>query len=154
MINLNILALTKLTKLFLPQMIESKKGRIMNVASTAAFVPGPLMSVYYSTKAYVLSFSEAIANELKGTGVTVTTLCPGPTKSGFQSVAAMEKSKLMTAMGSIPDSKQVAEYGYKKMMSGQTVAIEGFGNNLLTFVVRFIPRGLVTAMVRSISEEK
>jgi len=94
MINLNITALTHLTHLFLPAMIKNNFGKILNVASTAAFQPGPTMSVYFATKAYVLSFSEAIANELKGTGVTVTALCPGATSTGFKKAAALEKSQL------------------------------------------------------------
>ncbi|MCA9929933.1 MAG: SDR family oxidoreductase, partial [Anaerolineales bacterium] len=93
MMQVNMVALTHLTHLFLPGMVERGYGRILNIASTAAFQPGPLMAVYYATKAYVLSFSEAIANELDGTGVTVTALCPGPTESGFQARAAMEDSK-------------------------------------------------------------
>src|SRR5216684_4294091 len=94
MIQVNITALTHLTNLALPQMIKRERGRIMNVASTAAFQPGPLMAVYYATKAYVLSFSEALANEVHGTGVSVTALCPGPTASGFQAGAAMNDSRL------------------------------------------------------------
>ena len=94
MIQLNITSLTALTKLLLPGMLERRAGRILNVASTASFFPGPLMAVYYATKAYVLSFSEAISNELEGTGVTVTALCPGPTASGFQAAANLEESKL------------------------------------------------------------
>ena len=90
MIQVNIVALTELTKRLLPAMVSRKSGRILNVASTAAFFPGPLMAVYYATKAYVLSFSEAIAAELEGSGVTVTALCPGPTASGFQAVARLE----------------------------------------------------------------
>ncbi len=95
MINLNIIALTSLTRLYLPEMTKRRSGKIMNVASTAAFQPGPTMAVYYATKAYVLHFSEAIANELKGSGVTVTVLCPGATESGFQAAADMQESKLV-----------------------------------------------------------
>src|SRR2546421_139562 len=102
MIQVNIAALTHLTKRFLPGMLARRAGRVLNVASTAAFVPGPFMAVYYATKAYVLSFSEALANELAGTGVTVTVLCPGPTESGFQKKANMEDSKLFS--GKIMDA--------------------------------------------------
>ena len=95
MIQVNIVALTELTKAFLPGMPARRSGRILNLASTAAFLPGPLMAVDYATKAYVLSFSEAIATELEGTGVTVTALCPGPTASGFQAAARLETSRLI-----------------------------------------------------------
>jgi uncharacterized protein len=151
-INLNITALTQLTHLFLPGMVQRKNGKVLNVASTAAFQPGPTMSVYYATKAYVLHFSEAIANELENTGVTVTALCPGPTESGFQSAAAMEQSKLVKGK-KLPTSKQVAEYGYAAMMKGKKVAIHGIMNYLLANSVRFSPREMVLKMVRSIQDK-
>lgn len=152
MIDLNIRALTELTKLFLPGMIARRYGRIMNVASTAAFQPGPLMAVYYATKAYVLSFSEAIASELEGTGVTVTALCPGPTESGFQKAAALEESKLFKGK-KLPASREVAEYGYKAMMKGKRVAIHGTMNWLMANSVRFTPRKLVTSVVHSMQKK-
>lgn len=151
MINLNMLTLTHLTHLFLPDMLKRKSGRIMNVASTAAFQPGPLMSVYYASKAYVLFFSEAIANELEGTGVTVTALCPGPTKSGFQKTANVEHSKMLNA-DSIPTSKEVAEYGYKAMMKGKRVAIHGLFNKELAFVSRRAPKKFMLNTVRKLNE--
>src|SRR6266513_456402 len=95
MIQVNIAALTHLTKLFMPAMIKARAGRVLNVASTAAFQPGPLMAVYYATKAYVLSFSEALADELRNTGVKVTALCPGPTATGFADAAGMAESHLV-----------------------------------------------------------
>ncbi len=95
MMELNVGTLTRLTRAYLPGMLARGAGRVMNIASTAAFLPGPLMAVYYATKAYVLSFSEALAEETRGTGVTVTALCPGPTASGFQAGAAMEDSRLV-----------------------------------------------------------
>jgi len=150
---LNILALTHLTKLFVKDMVIRKKGKILNVASTAAFQPGPLMAVYYATKAFVLFLSEAIANELKGSGVTITALCPGPTESGFQSAASMEESKLVKNK-KLPTSKQVAEYGYKAMMKGKRVAIHGLINKIMTFSLRLTPRKLVTNVVRKLSEKK
>jgi uncharacterized protein len=153
MINVNMLALTQLTRLFLPGMVERKSGRIMNVASTAAFQPGPLMSVYYATKAYVLYFSEAIANELEGTGVTVTALCPGPTKSGFQKAANVEHSKMFNKE-SIPSSKKVAEYGYKAMMKGKRVAIQGVVNKELVFFSRHAPKKFVLNTVKKVNESK
>ena len=147
MINLNITTLTYLTRLFLPGMEQRKFGKIMNVASTAAFQPVPTMSVYASTKSYVLHFSEAISNELEGTGVTVTALCPGATESGFQKAAAMEESKLVKGK-KLPTAKEVAEYGYKAMMDGKVVAIHGLKSKLLVFGSRFSPRFLVLKIAR------
>lgn len=147
MINLNILALTTLTRLYLPQMIKRGSGKIMNVASTAAFQPGPTMAVYYATKAYVLHFSEAIANELKGTGVSVTALCPGATESGFQAAADMHESKLVKGK-KLPSSKEVALYGYKSMMNNKSVAIHGFRNYIMANSVRFAPRSAVVKIAK------
>ena len=153
MINVNISALTYLTRLFMPAMVKNGFGRIMNVASTAAFQPGPTMSVYYATKAYVLHFSEAIGNELEGTGVKVTALCPGATQSGFQSVAGMEESKLVKGR-KLPSSREVAEYGYKAMMKGKAVAIPGVLNYLMAQAPRFTPRSWVVKVARKIQEER
>jgi short-subunit dehydrogenase len=147
MINLNITTLTYLTHLFLPEMVKRNYGKILNVASAAAFQPGPTMSVYFATKAYVLHFSEAISNELENTGVTVTALCPGATESGFQVAANMQDSKLMKGKN-IPSSKEVAQYGYRSMMRGKTVAIHGTMNYILVNAIRFTPRNLVLKMVR------
>ena len=146
MINLNITAVAYFTRLFLPDMIKNGYGRILNVASTASFQPGPTMSVYFATKAFVLSFSEAIANEVKGTGVTVTALCPGATATGFKTAASLDNSSLFK--GSIATSKSVAEYGYKSMMKGKTVVIHGLINKLMAFSVRFAPRNIVTAIAK------
>jgi hypothetical protein len=151
MINLNMTSLTSLTKLFVSDMVARKQGKILNVASTASFQPGPLMAVYYATKAYVLSFSEAIANELSGTGVTVTALCPGPTESGFQNAAAMNDSKLVKGK-KLPTSQDVAEYGYKAMMSGKVVAVHGLMNKVMAQSVRYTPRAVVRSLVRAMSE--
>jgi short-subunit dehydrogenase len=150
MIQVNITSLTQLTKLFVPQMLERKLGRIMNVASTAGFQAGPLMAVYYATKAYVISFSEAIANELKGTGVTATCLAPGATATEFAARADMEKSRLFK-MGRMK-SIDVARTGYKAMMSGKTLAIPGVRNWVMAEAVRFGPRKLVTAIARTVQE--
>ncbi len=147
MINLNITALTLLTKLFVKDMIVAKEGRILNVASTAAFQPGPLMAVYFATKAYVLSFTEAIANELKGTGVTITALCPGATESGFAKAASAEETSLFKNR-KLPTSKEVALFGYKAMMNGKTVVIHGLLNKIMAFSVRFSPRKTVTMIAR------
>ena len=153
MIQLNITALTKLTHLFLPMLSKQERAYIINVASTAAFQPGPLMSVYYASKHYVLAFSEALANELNGTGVTVTTLCPGPTHSEFVEKANMQKSKLFDRFP-VPDSREVAEYGYKSMLKGKRVAVHGLPNKISSTIVGLFPRNMVTAVVRKIQERK
>jgi len=151
-IQLNITALTHLTKLFLGPMIERRSGKIMNVASTAGFQPGPLMAVYYATKAYVISFSEALANELSGTGVTVTCLCPGATDTGFQGRAGMADSKLFKALRPM-DAKTVARDGYRGLMAGKSLVISGFRNWLLAESVRFSPRKMVTAVSRKVLDK-
>lgn len=151
MIQVNIGALTALTKAVLPGMLARKSGRILNMASTAAFQPGPLMAVYYATKAYVLSFSEALANETQGTGVTVTCLCPGPTKTGFQERARMEESKLVKGK-EIMDSRTVARAGYEALHQGRAVVIPGFMNKMLAQSVRFLPRSTVTNIVRKVQD--
>ena len=150
MIQVNVAALTHLTKLFLPGMLERGGGKILNLASTAAFQPGPLMAAYYATKAYILSLSEALANELRGTGVTVTALCPGPTRSGFQERAGMEGSRLVR--GEIMDARTVALAGYRGLMRNKTVVIPGWGNQLLALAPRLTPRDLVTRFVRRAQE--
>lgn len=151
MMQVNMVALTHLTKLFIPQMLQNKQGKILNIASTAAFQPGPMMAVYYATKAYVLSFSEALANEVNKSGVTVTALCPGPTESGFQKRANMEQSKLVKGR-QIMDAKTVAKIGYQSMVEGKPVVIPGVKNKLLALSVRFLPRTMVTQVVRSMQE--
>jgi uncharacterized protein len=151
MIQLNVTALTYLTKLFANDMKKRGYGRICNLASTAAFQPGPCMAVYFATKSYVLSFSEAIANELDGTGVTVTALCPGPTESGFQETANMGDHPAIKGR-QIPSSEVVARFGYEAMMQGKTVAIHGVTNSILARTVGFLPRNLVTRLVRRIQE--
>lgn len=150
MIQVNITALTHLTKLAVPGMLERKQGRIMNVASTAGLQPGPLMAVYYATKAYVISFSEALANELKGSGISVTCLCPGATSTEFASRADMQKSRLFK-LGQMR-SDAVARAGYNAMMKGKTLAIPGVKNRALALSVRFSPRKLVTAVSRGLNE--
>lgn len=154
-IQLNVTTLTHLTRLYLPEMIERAKtektpGRILNVASTAAFQPGPLMAVYFATKAYVLHLSEAVANELDGTGVTVTCLCPGATATEFHKRANATGMRLLK-MGSM-DARTVAEDGYRALMAGKPVVISGFKNWLVAQSVRFSPRKLVTAIARKTQE--
>lgn len=153
MIQLNMTTLTQLTRLVLPQMLAAKKGRILNVASTAAFAPGPLMAIYYATKAYVLSFSEAIANELKGTGVTVTALCPGPTRTGFATAAGMTNTNLFNAPG-VMDAAPVAEAGYNGCMKGKAVVIPGLLNKVLVWGIALSPRWMVTPISRRLQERK
>jgi short-subunit dehydrogenase len=152
-IQLNITALTHMTRLFLPPMLERGAGRIMNVASTAGFQPGPLMAVYYASKAYVISFSEALANELSGTGVTVTCLCPGPTDTGFQGRAGTENTALFKALPPM-DAKTVARDGYRGLVAGKTLVISGLRNRLLMESLRVSPRKLVTAISRKILDQK
>jgi len=146
-IQLNVTALTLLTRLYVGPMLERRSGKVMNVASTAAFQPGPLMAVYYATKAYVLSFSEAIADELRGTGVTVTCFCPGPTLTEFQKRAQTENSRLFKQLAPM-DAKTVAADGYRALMAGKTLTISGFKNWLVAESVRFAPRKVVTAISR------
>lgn len=153
MINLNVITLAHLTRLFLPDMICRRSGKILNVASTASFQPGPTMSVYFATKAFVLSFSEAVDNEVREYGITVTALCPGSTKTGFHSAAAMEGRK-PPERNNIPSAREVAEFGYKAMMKGKAVAIHGLKNSLMANSVRFGPRSLVVKLARKIQEKK
>jgi len=149
-IDLNIRALTELTRLFLPAMIARRNGKIMNVASVAGFQPGPLMAVYYATKAYVISFSEAIANELNGSGVTVTCFCPGATHTGFANRAGIEESRLFR-FGAMT-AASVALDGYRALMRGRTLAISGAHNWLIAQSTRFAPRMMVTAVSRWVTE--
>ncbi|MGI8617478.1 MAG: SDR family NAD(P)-dependent oxidoreductase [Gemmatimonadaceae bacterium] len=153
MIQVNISALTHLTKLFLPPMIKRRSGKILHVASTAAFQAGPLMAVYYATKAYVVSFSEAIAEELRDTGVTVSALCPGPTKTGFADAAEMGNSRLFTAFG-VADAADVAEYGYESLMKGKRLAIHGLRNKIVAQSNRLAPRALSAKLARMAQESR
>ncbi|MBJ7295012.1 MAG: short-chain dehydrogenase [Anabaena sp. LE011-02] len=153
MLQVNLVCLTHLTKLFLKDMVKQGYGKILNVSSAAAFQPGPLMAVYFATKAYILSFSEAIANELEGTGVTVTVLCPGSTASAFHERTGMADSKMLKGKNMM-DAETVAQMGYDALMKGKIIIIPGFMNKLMSKCVRFIPRKMVTKIVRSMQEEK
>jgi short-subunit dehydrogenase len=153
MIQVNIGALTHLTKLFLPPMVRARTGRILNVASTAAFQPGPLMAVYYATKAYVLSFSQALAEELRNTGVTVTALCPGPTQTDFAEAAQMTNSRLFTTFG-VADADDVARYGVRSMLRGKRLAIPGIRNKVLAQANRIAPRALSAKLARLAQESR
>jgi short-subunit dehydrogenase len=152
MLHVHILTTTHLTKLVLEGMVARGSGRILNMSSLAAFQPGPLMSIYYASKGYMLSFSEAIANELKGTGVTVTALCPGPTKTAFQETVS-EDAKDNKITFNMANAKEVALYGYKAMLKGKTYAIPGFFNKFLATLPRFMTRNAASAIVRRIQEK-
>ena len=154
MIQVNIAALTHLTKLVLAGMLERRRGRILNVASTAAFQPGPIMAVYYATKAYVLSFSEALASECAGTGVTVTALCPGPTRTEFEGRAGSPEEIAVRKKGFVMGASQVAREGWRGMKSGKRLVIPGTANRLLVQLERVTPRRVVTAMSRRIREPR
>ncbi len=153
LLQVNIMALTKLSGLFLPGMVERGWGRVLNLASTAAFMPGPLMATYYASKAYVLSFSQALANELHDTGVTVTALCPGATETDFQKRGDLEGSRLFD-LASVMDAKTVAKIGYRALMKGQTEVIAGLSNWLVVEGVRFVPRKLAAEMARQAQAKK
>ena len=151
MIQVNVTALTHLTKLFLPAMVARGRGRVLNVASTAAFQPGPLMAVYYASKAYVLSFSEALSVELAGTGVGVTCLAPGATRTGFQKVAAMEDSRLFRA-GHVMDAATVARIGYRGLLKGKPLVIPGAVNRVMAHGTRLVPRSVAARMAKMAQE--
>ena len=152
MIDLNVRALVHLSKIFAPLMRARKSGKILNIASTAAFQPGPGMAVYFASKAFVLHFSEALHHELKNYGISVTALCPGPTESQFLETAGMEDARLFKNQ-KVPTATQVAQYAYKAMIKGKTVAVPGFKNKLLTVALRFAPRDIVTAMAAKFQEK-
>src|SRR5215470_1019534 len=145
MIQVNVTALVQLTRRLLPAMVARKSGRILNIGSTAGFVPGPFMADYYASKAYVISFTEAIAFELRGTGVTATVLCPGATATEFAAVAGNDKSPLFKS--GVADAVSVARHGYRAMMAGRVVAIPGARNKVLIQSLRVSPR----AAIRSIA---
>ena len=149
MMQLNMSAVVTLTHLLLPDLIATK-GKVINTASTASFQPIPGMAVYAATKAFVLSFSEALAAELTPYGVTVTALCPGPTASGFQDKADMHASALFKGK-KLPSSEEVAAKGYRALQRGQRVYIHGVMNWILANSVRFAPRNVVTALVKQMS---
>ena len=151
MLQVNIAALAHLTKLYLPSMLERRSGRILNVGSTAGFVPGPFMSVYYASKAFVNSFSHAIANEVQGTGVTVTLLCPGPTRTEFDRVAGAGSTNLFR--GPTMDAAEVARIGYEAMKAGRAEAIAGMRNRLSMLGVRIAPRTMLAGITRRLNSE-
>lgn len=147
-LRVNVVALTELTKGLLPPMLRRGRGGILNVASTAAFQPGPRMAVYYASKAYVLQLGEALAEETRGSGVAVTTLCPGPTRSGFQARAGMGEARLMRATaGVMLDARRVAEEGVRALERGQVVFVPGLLHRVGTLLARIAPRRLTTRAI-------
>ncbi|HTM03756.1 MAG TPA: SDR family oxidoreductase [Vicinamibacterales bacterium] len=152
MIQLNVTTLTELTRRLLPGMLERRSGGILNVASTAAFQPGPLMAVYYATKAYVLSFTEAITEELAGRGVKISCLCPGPTHSEFAARADMQGTPLFR--GRVMDAETVARAGYEGWMAGEAVIVPGAANRRGTWLVRLAPRAMVRRIVKGLNTAK
>jgi len=149
LIQVNVTALAHLTKLFATDMVKRGTGRILNVASTAAFVPGPFMAMYYASKAFVLSFSLSVANELQGTGVSVTVLCPGPTKTEFIQVAGIADSRLFE--GSAMTAEDVALEGYKAMLAGRPEIIAGARNRWMMRLTRLAPRTLLANITRRLN---
>lgn len=147
MVAVNVAALTDLTKKFLPGMVARGHGRVLNVASTAAFQPGPFMAVYYASKAYVLSLSQALAEELSGSGVTVTCLCPGPVETEFHAVAGTDGQPLTSGALSM-SAEAVAEAGYRAMMRGRMIEIPGLHNKVGAQSIRLAPRRVVLKVVR------
>lgn len=152
MVHVNLTALTHLTKLAIPGMVRAGRGKILNVASIASFGPGPLNAVYCATKAYVLSYSEAIAKDLEGTGITVTALCPGPTRSEFAQKANIEKTRLFRFMAMSSD--RVATIGYKALMKGKRTVVAGIRNKLLVNSIRFTPRTIVLNLSKWLMSSK
>lgn len=145
-LQVNVVTLTHLTKILMSRMMERRHGYILNVASTGSFRPGPLMSVYCASKAYVLSFSEAIAAEAAGTGVSVTALCPGPTDTRFNKAAGLRKAGAQ-AEGNAAAPGDVAEFGFRMMLGGKSVAIYGFKNRVMTGLGKLLPRRVVAGLV-------
>ncbi len=154
MIALNITSLTQLTHLFLQDMIKRKSGKIMNVASTAAFQPGPLMSVYFATKAYVLHFTEALANETRKTGVSMYAFCPGPTLTNFQKRAQMRIEDIEKRSSFFMTAKRAADIAYKGLEKNKTLIIPGWKNKILSIIVQFLPRSFVVRAMRRYQDGK
>jgi short-subunit dehydrogenase len=154
MLQVNVVALTEMTRLVLPKMVARRRGKIMLVASTAAFQPGPNMAVYYATKAYVLSFGRAIGYELRRSGVTVTTLCPGPTETEFSQVAHMEGVALFNGPMPVLSAAEVARRGYRAMKAGRPLAITGIMNRLMALSSRFTPTAILLPIASALSRRR
>jgi short-subunit dehydrogenase len=151
MIQVNVAALVHLTRLFLPKMVERKSGRVLNIGSTAAFVPGPFMATYYASKAFVVSFTEALAHELHGTGVTATVSCPGATATEFATVAGTDKTALFHGAG-VAGAGAVALHAYRAMHAGKVVAIPGARNKLMVQSIRFSPRAMARGIAARLNQ--
>lgn len=149
MIDLNVRALVELTHIYWPGMLAKKRGGVLNVASTAAFQPGPLMAVYYASKAFVLSFSEALWKEAEKTGVHVSCLCPGPTASNFRERAGTGKTRL-SRVGTPMTSASVAKMGYRAFQKNKRVMITGARNKILARMAPFLPRGMLLSTVHNL----
>jgi len=141
-IQVNVVALAQLTRLFLPKMVARKSGRILNLGSTAGFQPGPYMATYYATKAFVSSFSEALAHELRRTGVTVTVSCPGPVATEFGALAGNEESRLFKT-SKVYTAEEIAKEAYDAMMAGKVMIVHGLKYKMLVQGLRFAPRAAV-----------
>lgn len=152
-IGLNVVTLTELCKLFGRDLAARGEGGILNVASTAAFQAGPRMAVYYASKAYVLHFSEALAEELAGAGVQVTALCPGPTRTGFHDRARMQRARLLRRERLVMDAAEVAEEGVRRHLAGDVVVVPGLANRVGVVLARLAPRRLVRRAVRDLNED-
>jgi short-subunit dehydrogenase len=152
MMQLHMVSLTHLIKLCLKGMLQRREGKILNVASTSAFQPGPLMAVYYASKAYVLSLSEALADEVRGSGVTVSVLCPGPTRTAFLQRAGIRRSEMFDRISM--DAATVAASGYQGLVRGQTLIIPGLINKVFALAVRVAPRAWVSSTIRRIQEKR
>lgn len=148
MMHVNMDSLVALTRLFLPQMLSRRSGKILNVASTAAFQPGPHTNIYFATKAFVFSFSVALAEELSGTGVSVTTLCPGTTRTEFFERAGMKSSRRDLMM---MEADVVAEIGYRGLMRGKSIVIPGATNKITSTLAGFVPAHWTAKIVRKIN---
>ena len=143
MLRLNVEALVRLTKLFLPAVLARNRGKFLNLGSVAGFQPGPKLAIYHATKAFVVSFSEALAEELDGTDVTVTCLCPGPTATHFFARAQMEETWIVRhGSATMADPKDVAAKGYQALKNGERIYIPGVSNKGLTFTRRVTPKSL------------
>lgn len=153
MLRLNIEALTLLSRQLLPGMIARGRGRILNVGSLAGFLPGPWHAIYYATKAYVLSFSEALSQETAGTGVTVTALCPGPVRTPFHARAGMG-NRSANGMLATMDADEVAQAGYRAMMSGDPLVVPGLGSKVITVLVRLLPRNVVARLAGRVQRRR
>ena len=151
MVQLNMGALTHLSRLFLPGMIERRAGYILNIGSTAGFQPGPLMAIYYATKAYVMSFSEALHNEARQFGVNVCCLCPGATRTKFQKRANMTGTKLFEG-SHVMTAAEVARIGWKAMKQGKSTVVAGRLNATMAFLTRFAPRQMAAGIARALQE--